>query len=140
MSLETKTMNNINLFLAENPAFKIIKAVFPGNPKHYTYKTFYEVEPGKFAVVKTPSGELKVVEVVEVIPANECPLNFNFEIKWLVQIIDTEAYRHAKKTEAEIQKQLNKLAIQKQRTKLLEELSNTIGEEAVEVVKGIARL
>ena len=129
-------MNNINLFLAENPNFKIVKVTFPTSAKQYTYKTFFDVQPEDTAVVKTVDG-LKCVEVVEVIPGDEANLNYNFEIKWLVSVVDKTGYRQAKEAEAAIQKHLNKIAARKQREDAMQE---QLGEDAVNEVKGLVRL
>lgn len=133
-------MNNINLFLAENPNFKLVAVTFPSSSKTYTYKTFFDVKPGDTAVVKTVSDGFKCVEVVDVVPADEANLNFSFEVKWLVQVVNTEDYRAAKEAEAAVQKQLNKLAFKKQREEAIQTLSDTLGTDAVETVKGLVRL
>lgn len=130
---------NINLFLAENPNFSIVKAVFPTSSKQYTYKTFFEVQAGDTAVVKTQDG-LKCVEIVEVTPGNEANLNFGYDLKWLVQVVDKSGYRAAKEAEAEVQKKLNAIAAKQQREAAMKTLADTLGEEAVETVKGLVRL
>ena len=137
--METRTMNNINLFLAENPNFKLVKVVFPTSAKPYTYKTFFDVQPEDTVIVKTMDG-LKCVEVVEVISGDEANLNFSFEVKWLVDTVNKEGYRKAKEAEAEVQKRLNKIAARKQREDAMLVMQEQLGEEAVNEVKGLVRL
>lgn len=132
-------MNNINLFLAENPDFKIVKVTFPTSSKQYTYKTFFDVKPEDTAVVKTTDG-LKCVTVVEAIPAQETSLNFGYDIKWLVDVVDKEGYRAAKEAEAQVQKRLNQVAAAKQREEAMQTLTETLGKDVVEEVKGLVRL
>lgn len=135
-----KNMNNLNLLLSENPDFKFVTVTFPGSAKEYTYKTFFDVEPEDVAVVKTVDGDFKCVTITSVTPAAECDLNFNFPIKWLVQIVDREAYREAKEMEAKLQAELNKVAAKKQRTEAMKALEENLGQETLTSLKGIVRL
>lgn len=130
---------NINLFLAENPNFKLVKATFPSSAKQYTYKTILDVEAGDTAVVKTLEG-LKCVQIEDVIPANETDLNFSFEIKWLVTVVDKEHYRECKEMEAELNKKLNAIRASKQRQQALEQMAEHYGQDSIEEVKKLVRL
>ncbi len=140
LSTETKTMNSINLLLSDNPNFKFVTVTFPDNPKSYTYKTFFDVEPEDIAVVKTPNGEFKCVTVVTVTPAAECDLNVQFHVKWLVQVIDREPYRKAKEVEAKLQAELNKVAAKKQRDEAMSMLESNLGQAVLTNLKGLVRL
>lgn len=131
---------NINLFLAENPNFKLVKATFPTHAKQYTYKTILDVEVGDTAVVKTVEGDLKCVQIEEVIPANETDLNFNYEIKWLVTVVDKKHYRECKEMEAELNKKLNAIRASKQRQQALEQMAEHYGQDSIEEVKKLVRL
>lgn len=132
--METTNMN-INILLAENENFKIVTATFPGSSKKYTYKTFEDVKVGDTAVVKTPMDGLKLVTVVEVLNANETDLNFGFDVKWLVQVIDTERYRKCKEMEQELNKKINAMRAEKQRKDVA-----VHGAGVIEEVKRLVRL
>lgn len=131
---------NTNILLAENPNFKIVKVVFEGASRQYTYKTFLEVEAGDIVVVKTPSEGLKLVEAIEVIPADEADLNPGFTIKWLVDVVNRNHYRECKEREAQINKQMNTLRAKKQRKEATELLKEEYGAEAIEQMQSLVRL
>ena len=133
-------MNNLNLLLSENPNFKFVTVTFPNSTKEYTYKTFFDAEPGDTAVVKTNDGNFSCVEIVTVTPAAECDLSFKFQIKWLVQIVDREAYRQAKDIEAKLQSELNRAAAKKQRDEALHALESELGQAQLTELKRLVRL
>ena len=134
-------MSDLNLFLAENEDFKIVQVNFTKDAtKSYHYKTMLNVEEGDFVVVDTPNNGYQVVEVIEVIPGQECELTFNFNLKWIVQKVETEQYEAAKKMERDAIKVLNKAKYARRRSEMIEDLKDNIGEDAIETVKGLVRL
>jgi len=83
-------MNDINIFC-------YVKVAFPTGNRLYTYKTAYDVKPGDYVIIDSPFNGLVVVKVHKVIEASE--LNPNFEVKWVVQTIDTTHYAMLMKEE-----------------------------------------
>ncbi len=130
---------NINLFLAENPNFKLIIVNFPGSTKPYHYKTMLDIEVGDKLVVATPQG-LTVLEALEVIPAIESDLTYSFPIKWVVSKVDLASYEECIAMEREAVKTLNLMQAKKHRTELMQNLTEELGEEGVNSVRKLVRL
>lgn len=134
-------MSDLNLFLAEaNPDFKIVVVQFPTSSKNYHYKTILDVQPGDKVVVDAPSTGYTVLDVVEVIPALETELSYNFQIKWVVDKVDVEQYEKVQLMEREATKTLNQLKYTRRRKELLEDLKSEVGAEGIETVKKLVRL
>lgn len=74
---------------------KLVKIQFPGASNSYTYKTDFTVYPKDMVVVNTPSNGMQVVKViaVEATTPEEVEAKFDFEIKWLVAVLDLTEYR-----------------------------------------------
>ena len=134
-------MNELNLFLAEsNENFKIVKVKFNDTTsKTYTYKTLLDVYENDKAVVDV-NGVLKIVDVIEVLNAQETSLDFNFEIKWLVDVVDITSYEDTKEMSRNVTKTINRLRYSKARKELIKELNDELGKKNVEDIKKLVRL
>lgn len=134
-------MSNINILLAENPNFKLVKVKFnPSEERTYTYRTFLDLSAEDMVVVNA-NNQLKVVQVVEVLDPNEVDWSLiNFEIKWVVDVVDFTQYRQCIDCTNKIQSTLTKAAGTKLRSEYLATLEAQIGTEAIAEVKGLVRL
>ena len=134
-------MSDLNLFLAEaNENFKIVVVQFPTSSKKYHYKTVLDIEEGDMIVVDAPSTGFTVLEALEVIPAIETELSYNFQLKWVVSKVDIEHYEACKKMEREATKTLNQLKYTRRRKELMADLEDVIGEDGIKQVKKLVRL
>ncbi len=133
-------MSDLNLFLAENPDFKFVRARFKGASNYYTYKTTLNVTEGDFVVVDTPSNGFQVVEVLEALPADEFDLTYTGRIKWVVSRVDTEQYEETQRMEREANKKLNNLKAAKRRKEYLADTQEQLGEDGVAEIKKLVRL
>jgi hypothetical protein len=132
---------NINLLLADNPEFKIVKVKFDGSPKFYTYKTMLDIVEGDTIAVDTPSHGFMCLKAVEVIPGMEFDFaSNNFGIKWVVSKIDIEQYEQAQEMERGALKKLNAIAHNKARQEMLKNMEEALGEKALGEVRKLVRL
>lgn len=131
----------LNLFLAQNENFKIVKVCFPSSTKQYAYKSILPVEPGDQVVIESPRDGLMVLEAVDVIPGAECnDTLLNKATKWVVQKVNTSHYEEAQAMERELNKEINKLRAAKARKEMLETAREELGEEAVTNLTKLVRL
>lgn len=131
---------NINLFLSQNEDLKLVKVTFAGSTKKYTYKTLLSVEEGDKVVVDSPRDGMVMVDVTEVTPAIESDLNFSYNLKWIVQVVDTTHYEECAEMESKLNKELNKIKAQKARKELLAEAKESLGTKAVNDLVKLVRL
>ena len=132
--------NELNLLLAQNEDFKLVKVQFPGSTKCYTYKTTLDIKEDDQVVVDSPSNGFQILKAYEVIPAIESELTFNYNLKWIVSKVDLEYYEKCQDMERKANRELNKLRASRRRTELEKELTEAIGSEGVETVKALVRL
>lgn len=134
-------MNEINLLLAQNEAFRFVQVTFPGSPnKPYTYKTLTPFEPGDTAVVHTPSDGFKCVEVQKVLQLHELETSQHIKYKWIVQKVETTNYNELVDKENEAQALLNTSKTKKLVDELREDLVDRIGEDQVAELQKLTRL
>lgn len=138
MSMETHKM--LNLFLAQNEDFKIVKVVFPSSSKRYTYKTTLNIEAGDKVIVDSPRDGMTVVDVVDVVPGIETDLQYSFNLKWIVQKVDTTHYEQALEMEAKLNTEFNKIKARKARQEMLESVTEQLGKDAVKELTKLVRL
>lgn len=131
----------LNLFLAQNENFKIVKVCFPSSTKQYAYKSSLPIEAGDQVVIDSPRDGLVVLEVKDVIPGAECSDSLlNRATKWVVQKVNTAHYEEAQEMERKINKEINKLRAAKARKEMLETAREELGEDAVENLTKLVRL
>ncbi len=145
-------MNNVNLLLSQNSDFKFVGVKFyeqlqrgqmPSldglSNKTYHYKTTLDLEVGDKVIVDTPSGELKIVEVVNIKELHELE-DDKINYKWIVSKVDLEYYHKCKDTETEVKKQMNKMAFNKQREEYKAQLQERLGPDALITLEGLVKL
>ena len=134
-------MNEVNVLLADREDFKFVECVFaPYTGKQtYTHKTLLKVEVEDFLVVDTPSNGFQVVQVRNVLSPLEVDFDANYEYKWVVCGVDTEAYEKAKELEKSLRKHVNKSknkrALKNAKEQILEGLDDASREEATKLVR-----
>lgn len=121
--------------LAANQNFRLVSVVFGENQtRKYTYMLIDElIKVGDYVVVVTPSGELKVTQVVEVLN----PLTYDgfTPLKWAIQRLDLDKYQECKETSKTISKTFDDAAIAKRNKALFEELRAELDETAVTTIR-----
>ena len=129
-------MNIADTFLSENEDFKFVSVVFAPytGDNRYVYKTLFDVEVDDLFVVQTPSSQYQVVQVKDIVAADEVSDGFNY--KWLVQPVLLEGYEKLKETERAIVKKLRTARIRREREDIKEEaLKYLSAEERLETAK-----
>lgn len=131
----------LNLFLAQNENFKIVKVTYPSSSKQYAYKTTLPIVTGDQVVVDSPRDGLVVLPVVDVIPGAECSeVLLNRATKWIVQRVNTLAYKEAQEMERKLNKEINRVRATKARKEMLETAREELGQEAVDNLTKLVRL
>lgn len=126
-------MNKVNSILAlQNENFKIVGCTFDNSSRIYHYKTTLDVVEGERVVVVAPSTGLTTVTVETISDSTENDMR----LKWIVSKIDTEYYEKCLEVEEQVIAEMQKAAKVRQVQKLIEEL----GEDGMEVIKGLTRL
>ena len=133
-------MNTIDALLSENSKFKFVKAVFNPNAvqRQYTYKTTFDIEEGDIAIVETNDG-FKTVYIKEVLD----PLSVeqtSFDIKWLVQVVNTEDYEAAKELEKQVRDKVIKAQNKVTRQRLIDSTLSELDEQDKKELTGLVRL
>lgn len=127
-------MQEVNLILSENPSFKFVAVKFQHEngkyeSKVYTYKTHEDFEPGDLALVDSPFGGIKTVEVQKVLRPHEVEGQFRF--KWVVQKVDTACYNKLNDAEDKIINTLATHRANKLKSEMYKELTAEIGKKAI---------
>lgn len=134
-------MNDINLLLSQNKAFRFVKVEFSTNSTRlYTYKTIDDIEVGDTVIVDTPSEGFKAVKVVKVSLPHEEVTERDFQYKWIVQKVDTSRYEEIVAKEQEAQLLINTASTKVLVKKLNEELAEQIGAPALKQLHKLVRL
>ncbi len=93
----------------------------------YTYKTKAEVKEGDEVIVDSPFTGMTVAVVVSVQDILEIDVDVSFNYKWIVDVIDKEAWEEVKAKEDEFEKEINALQSKVKKVKMIEELRKAIG-------------
>ena len=135
-------MNEVNVLLADRQDFKFVTAVFAPytGTKTYTYKTFLDVAEDDFAVVDTPTNGYQVVHIREVLSPLDVNLDVNFEYRWLVSILDTEAYTKAVELEKALRREVNTSKNRRALAQAKADILNGLDTDAVERTVKLVRL
>lgn len=128
-------MSNANLLIANaNPDFKFVKCCFydsNGFSKPYQYKTLLDVEIGQQVLVDSPSG-IAIVKVLEVTAAIECEHEHNYDIKWIVDVINRGHYNDCVEMEKGITAKVNKMMAKRKQTLLMTALNDEFGSDEIQ--------
>ena len=134
-------MSTVNLVLAQNPNFRLVKVVFPTATKRYTYKTMIvDVEVGDSLVVYTPAEGLKVVVVESVHKLHEITLRADIHYKWVVQKIDFTDYIKITEAAQEAQRLINESETKKLHDEMLQNLQDQVGTKTLEIITNLVRI
>tara|TARA_R110002096_G_scaffold273630_1_gene467521 strand:+ start:342 stop:737 length:396 start_codon:yes stop_codon:yes gene_type:complete len=130
-------MKDINILLSQNPDFTFVKVEFgPSSAKLYTYKTLIpDLVKGDLVIVESPNEGFKVVTIKAVCNPAEINLDVPYDYKWVAQKLDLTDYEGFKSIEKLMRKELNKA----KSAKLVTDLQQTIGAEAIANLKAITR-
>lgn len=130
-------MKDINILLSQNPDFNYVKVEFSGAATRlYTYKNVIpDIEKGDQVIIESPNDGFKVVTVKAVCDPGEVNLDVPYDYKWTVQKLDLTDYRSLQDIETRIRKELNK----SKSAKLVADLQQSIGTEAMANIKSITR-
>lgn len=118
MSIQDKILLLTEGYTTVNVRFK------ETDTKTYTYKVMKSdgVAAGDSVVVNSPSHGLVVVTVVEAHVEPRIDINANFKYQWIVQKVDTAAYKKRLDLEERLSQSLLEVERQKQRQQLAMEL------------------
>lgn len=130
-------MNDLNLFLAENPNFKIVSVSVDGSRK--TFKTMLDVQADDTVVVRQRDA-LRVGQVIATVPGLEADLSYATDPDWLISVVSLAEYDKMHSMQQEANKKLNVLQLSKRRKELMDELASEIGEDSVKAIQELVRL
>ena len=130
-------MNDLNLFLAENPNFKIVSVSVDGSRK--TFKTMLDVQADDTVVVRQRDA-LRVGQVIVTVPGLEADLSYATDPDWLISVVSLAEYDKMYSMQQEVNKKFNVLQFLKRRKELMDEFASEIGEDSVKAIQELVRL
>lgn len=134
-------MSTVNLLLAQNEHFNLVKVAFKNGQRLYTYKSLIpDLEAGDTVIVESPSEGLVTVVVHSVHKLHELALKADIHYKWIVQKVDLTEYERVQSAEAEAQKVINNAQTKKLHEEMRENLKDQLGADTLETVTKLVRL
>ena len=109
--------------------------------KIYTYKSKQKLEEGDEVVIDSPFTGMTVGVVVSVKDILEIDLEASYSYKWIVSVIDKEAWEKVKEEDAKIESEIQALQVKVKKAKMVEELKSALSlDDNSELDDLIARL